>query len=541
MSIWCFSFLRHLSIDFDKQVQSCLSALHVVGQIFRQVQVSVGDTIVGIARIYIYIRTPISVINGLNKYLIFQFLLCIKIEILLFRYGLLYSYFSIHRKMTYTKVPTDLPDNIKDTRLQVKKYDIHVGDRIIQFLFGRFLDDKLKHFIEFSTNNSMKGLLFEYIKDDINMKDNNGCPALILAIKYRNSELANQLILRGADINMKDKARYTPLMRAINYNEYDLAKTLIDAGADLNIRTVLYSVSKSALSMAIAKKNIDIVKSIINKDCNLEIQCDINMYPLNYAISLGYCEIIQILVQKCVATGNTKLINSAFVKYMYVSEYDYDFRGTSLYSGVRNDPILNLCENTTVEHCKEVYLKWLRNLLLKSGANINSQTDDGDTILMLAAKQKNLGKSILTSIKEGADVNMQNKKGKSVLMVASQYKILKNSIKILIDGGADINMQCNSGWTALMYASYNGNNTICNMLIKAGADINVCTKTTKKTALYLAIDNMKTSSNIVVVKTLIDAGAYLNMCTNEGWTVELLSVSKGFDYVTKLIQDKQTN
>lgn len=128
--------------------------------------------------------------------------------------------------------------------------------------------------------------------------------------------------------------------------------------------------------------------------------------------------------------------------------------------------------------------------LLDQGVDPNSKTDDGKTLLMLAAY---LGHTDIAKllIDKGADVNAKDQDGKTALMYAAE----KNNIeigKLLLEKGADPNSADNNGKTALMYAAEKGYLDFAKLLLENGADLNAAAND-GKTALQIARDNNQTA------------------------------------------------
>lgn len=124
--------------------------------------------------------------------------------------------------------------------------------------------------------------------------------------------------------------------------------------------------------------------------------------------------------------------------------------------------------------------------LLDQGVSPNSKTDDGKTLLMLAAY---LGHTDIVKllINYGADVNAKDQDGKTALMYAAE----KNNVeigKLLLENGADPNAADNNGRTALMYAAARGHLDFAKLLLENGADLNAVDNN-GKTALQIARDN----------------------------------------------------
>ncbi len=113
--------------------------------------------------------------------------------------------------------------------------------------------------------------------------------------------------------------------------------------------------------------------------------------------------------------------------------------------------------------------------LLDKGVSPNLKTDDGKTILMLAAY---LGHSDVAEslIKKGADVNAKDKDGKTPLMYAAEKGNIEMA-KLLLEKGADINAVDNSGKTALQIAKENNQNEMVKFLSNWGKPVPAPTPT----------------------------------------------------------------
>ena len=159
--------------------------------------------------------------------------------------------------------------------------------------------------------------------------------------------------------------------------------------------------------------------------------------------------------------------------------------------------------NLWFETASKGYTKLIR-FLIKSGYvnNINKQYGDGFTALHLIISNDHK-KCLELFIKSGADLNIQTDYGQTALHWASIHGH-KEITKLLIKtGGVDLNIQNNFNETALHYASMNGHKEIVELLIKAdGVDVNK-QNNFNKTALYIASE----CGYKECVKLLIKAGA----------------------------------
>lgn len=161
----------------------------------------------------------------------------------------------------------------------------------------------------------------------------------------------------------------------------------------------------------------------------------------------------------------------------------------------------------------------LVKLLLEAGANVDLQDDFGCTALIYAAMNRKGIKrngawdpdSLVPAdnielyeevvdllIKAGANVDTQNEKGKTALSHCAGDE--EKLTELLLQGGADPNIQDKKGNTALHRATHDGCNRNVIRLIKAGANLDIQNKK-GVTALMWSLYRPETA------KILLEAGA----------------------------------
>ena len=133
------------------------------------------------------------------------------------------------------------------------------------------------------------------------------------------------------------------------------------------------------------------------------------------------------------------------------------------------------CENGNIE---------MAELLLSKGANVNMQTNNGSSSLMVASRYGH-SDVVQTLLDKDAEVNMQNNNGSASLMFASQNGH-NDVVKTLLDKGAQVNMQDNDGWSSLMIASQKGHSDTVKVLLDNHANVSIQNKN-GSTALRKAI------------------------------------------------------
>jgi hypothetical protein len=132
--------------------------------------------------------------------------------------------------------------------------------------------------------------------------------------------------------------------------------------------------------------------------------------------------------------------------------------------------------------------------LVTAGADVNTQNRAGKTPLHLVCRRGNFSHA-QTSLgyeapRRGVAAELENDE--------------KQTITTLIDHGVGFNAQDMEGTVPLMEAAVAGYYWICQVLLEAGADINLV-KNEGETALILACKVHKTQSNLVV-STLVSEG-----------------------------------
>jgi serine/threonine-protein phosphatase 6 regulatory ankyrin repeat subunit B len=149
----------------------------------------------------------------------------------------------------------------------------------------------------------------------------------------------------------------------------------------------------------------------------------------------------------------------------------------------------------------------------------NKQDNSGETALILASWNGRT-ECVQLLIDSGADLNTQNNYGSTALLWASR-RGHTTCVQLLIDSGAHLNTQNNGDYTALLWASRNGHTECVRLLIDSGADVNKQHNGYGSTALMLASSFDRTEC----VQLLINSGADLNTQSSNGSTA-LMRTSK---------------
>jgi len=202
----------------------------------------------------------------------------------------------------------------------------------------------------YNVNKITKINLLIKARADLNIQDENGNTALILAIQRNYIDIVKLLIEEGANLNIVNSNNVTALIYAVIKNKIDIVELLIKAGADLNIQDNNRS---TALKYTIMFNEINIAKLLIENGADLNIQDDRDRTALIEAVAINRIDIAKLLIEAKADlniqdnNGSTALIEAVIKNKIDIVE-----------------------------------------LLIKAGADLNIQYNNGSTALMIAKKKK---------------------------------------------------------------------------------------------------------------------------------------------------------
>jgi ankyrin repeat protein len=140
-------------------------------------------------------------------------------------------------------------------------------------------------------------------------------------------------------------------------------------------------------------------------------------------------------------------------------------------------------------------------LLVKQGANVNTQQPDGSTALHWAAYLDDVDTANVL-IQVGARVNATNELGATPLWLAASQGSA-TMVQALLAAGADAQVALPEGETALMAAARTGSVPAVSALLSRGANVNATEKSRAQTALMWAVAQRHPQ----VVQLLLQRGA----------------------------------
>lgn len=166
--------------------------------------------------------------------------------------------------------------------------------------------------------------------------------------------------------------------------------------------------------------------------------------------------------------------------------------------------------------------------LIKSGANINSYTDEGATPLVYAVANNHLEtvKTILKHFPRLDDITSGNETPLLISVKNNSPEIAE----VLLRAGADVDFNDNNGATSLHYTALLGYLELADLLLYYDASIDIKTDD-GITALHAAT----LAGNIDVADLLIQNGANMESRDNEGYTPFLIAASYGDTLIMEML------
>ena len=282
------------------------------------------------------------------------------------------------------------------------------------------------------------------------------------------------ILKAGANVNcVNSENEHTPLVWAVRHRKDRCVELLIKAGADVN-----FADSKDTTALMLASSHGGNIKSV---ELLLEAGADVNRCnnrgdtALMFAASSGRNDKVTLLI-KAGANVNAVSNNGDTAANNFAVSRGGDWK----------------CVDT----------------LAKAGADLNFMTNDKTPLMWAVDKDREKNAEML--MKAGADVNKVDDDGANVLHWAAGRS--KEFYRMFIEAGVDVNAKMSDicgGETPLMQCLDNSPSDCAEMLIEAGADVNITRYGNLPTALFYAND---TDS----VKLLLRSRARINVKNNRG-------------------------
>ena len=361
-------------------------------------------------------------------------------------------------------------------------------------------------------------------KADVNAPQPDGATALHWAVYRDDLPTVDLLLKAGANAKAANNFGATPLSMAAETGSHAVVQRLLDGGADAKERI---ADRDTVLMMAARSGNVATIKLLLDRGADVNAtESARGTTALMWAAAQGHAPAIQLLVDR-----------GADVKA--VSAPAWQDRPVRYAKAVDPRPSQGRNQDLVVSQVGP------RNTRARDGGGL--------TPLVFAVRANDL-ESVRVLLEAGADVNQVTRYGWSPLLVATQNRYYQLA-SVLLDQGANPNLANKGGWSPLYLAVDNRNieggdypvpkpdmDTLefITKLLDKGANVNwrVQESTWYRTVFTsqwvhedgaTAFWRASQSSDLAVMKLLLDRGADPNIATNMGVTP--LQVAAGIGWV----------
>ncbi|XP_045468094.1 ankyrin repeat domain-containing protein 17-like isoform X2 [Harmonia axyridis] len=288
--------------------------------------------------------------------------------------------------------------------------------------------------------------------------------ALTLACYKGHLDMVRFLLEAGADQEHKTDEMHTALMEASMDGHVEVARLLLDSGAQVNMPTDSF---ESPLTLAACGGHVDLAMLLIERGANIEEVNDEGYTPLMEAAREGHEEMVHLLLGQG-ANINAQTDETQETALTLACCGGFTDVADILLKGGAN---IELGASTPLmEAAQEGHLDLVKFLLLH-GANVEAQTQTGDTALTYACENGHTDVADLL-LQYGANLEHESEGGRTPLMKACRAGHLC-TVQFLISKGANVRKQTtNNDHTPLSLACAGGHLAVVELLLSQNADPN---------------------------------------------------------------------
>ena len=342
---------------------------------------------------------------------------------------------------------------------------------------------------------------------NVNVQTNNGGTALTIAAEHGHLKIVNLLLKNHANPNLCNKLKWSAMMFASSNGHHRVIELLLKERADCNIQN---HEGGTALMLACQNGHTKVVE-VLYKYTELNICSENGSTALILASDNGDVEIVRILLT---ANAEVNIQNkNGWTALMFASRKGHYQVVEQLLLNHANP---NICTDKGVD----ALVTAVENNHYQIVQLLLNYVDVTKLTILLKISQKNNVEMVDALLKRKIDPNVQAENGDTALMIAARngyYQV----VELLVKSSAHLNIQNNEGWTALTWASLNGHSEIVELLLKDSDGLVNVQNNDGWTALMIAARN----SHYKVVEQLINNHADVNIQTNNGVTALMIAAS----------------
>ncbi|KAG5868555.1 hypothetical protein JTB14_019499 [Gonioctena quinquepunctata] len=283
----------------------------------------------------------------------------------------------------------------------------------------------------------------------------------------------------GKDIRLKTDGRgKIPLLLAVEAGNQSMCRELLSAQTAEQLKAQSAN-GDTALHLAVRRKDIDMVRILVDYGTSVDIRNGEGQTPLHIAAAEG---------------------DEILVKYFY---------------GVRASASVTDNQDRTPMHlaAENGHAHIIELLADKFKASILERTKDGSTLMHIASLNGHADCATML-FKKGVYLHMPNKDGARSIHTAARYGHV-GIINTLLQKGEKVDVTTNDNYTALHIAVESCKPAVVETLLGYGADVHVRGGKLKETALHIAA-RVKDGEKCALM--LLKSGAGPNLATHDGQT-----------------------
>ncbi|KAJ8969600.1 hypothetical protein NQ317_011314, partial [Molorchus minor] len=301
----------------------------------------------------------------------------------------------------------------------------------------------------------------------------------------------------GKDIRLKSDGKgKIPLLLAVEAGNQSMCRELLSQQTAEQLKAQSAN-GDTALHLAVRRKDIDMVRILVDYGTSVDIRNGEGQTPLHIAAAEG---------------------DEVLVKYFYgvrasASITDNQDRTPMHLVTIMNKAIASQFVFLCVLAAENGHANIIELLADKFKASIFERTKDGSTLMHIASLNGHADCAMML-FKKGVYLHMPNKDGARSIHTAARYGHV-GIINTLLQKGEKVDVTTNDNYTALHIAVESCKPAVVETLLGYGADVHVRGGKLKETALHIAA-RVKDGDKCALM--LLKSGAGPNLATHDGQT-----------------------